>query len=363
MTRRLAGLTVACACAGAALAPAAAAGEEPRAYIAAMVPDDPAFPHQWDLGGPFGIRMPEAWATARRKGAPGGRGTVVAVLDTGVAYRTIGDKRRAPDLRNFVPGYDFVDRDRLPLDPHGHGTHVAGTIAESTDNGTAAAGIAYRARIMPVRVLDAGGGGDPRPIASGIRYAARHGADVINMSFEFAPSVDASEIPAVVSAVRYARAKGAVLVGSAGNEGVATVSYPARAPEVLAVGATTERGCQAVYSNGGPDLDIVAPGGGSDAADAGPQCRPGVAGAPIYQQTFSYDLRHFGLRGKRGTSMAAPHVSGVAAMVIAEGRAARRPLAPSSVEDRIESTARDLGPEGRDERYGHGLLDAASAVR
>ena len=99
-----------------------------------------AFALQWNFWGPFGINMPEAWSLARRRKAPGGRGAVVAVLDTGVAYRNLGGYRRAPDLRTFVRGYDFVDDDRYPLDLNGHGTHVAGTIAEATNNGIGADG-------------------------------------------------------------------------------------------------------------------------------------------------------------------------------------------------------------------------------
>ena len=128
---------------------------------------------QWNLGGYPGINMPEAWELATARNAPGGRGAVVAVLDTGVAYERFGRFRRAPDLNRFVRGYDFVDRDRHPNDQNGHGTHVAGTIAQSTNNGTGAAGIAYRAKIMPVRVLDDEGAGDTIAISRGIRFAAK----------------------------------------------------------------------------------------------------------------------------------------------------------------------------------------------
>src|SRR5712691_4173225 len=117
----------------------------------AKLRNDPGFRLQWNLNGPFGINMPVAWRLARQAGSPGGRGVRIATLDTGVAYRNFKRFRRAPDLRFFLPGYDFVDGDRYPLDENGHGTHVAGTIAETTNNGLASAGIAYRARIMPIR--------------------------------------------------------------------------------------------------------------------------------------------------------------------------------------------------------------------
>ena len=112
---------------------------------------------------------------------------MVAVLDSGVAYESRGRYRRAPDLRKstFVKPYDFIDDDRHPNDSFGHGTHVSGTIAQTTNNGVATAGIAYNAKIMPLRVLDASGTGDSAAIARAIRYAARHGADVINLSLEF----------------------------------------------------------------------------------------------------------------------------------------------------------------------------------
>ena len=130
------------------------------ARASAVQPNDPGFTLQWNFWGPFGINMPEAWSLASARRAPGGRGAVVAVLDTGVAYRRLGPYRRAPDLSSFVRGYDFVEGDRYPLDANGNGTHVSGTIAQTTNNGVGAAGIAYRARIMPVRTLDAYGSGD-----------------------------------------------------------------------------------------------------------------------------------------------------------------------------------------------------------
>jgi serine protease len=344
---------------------------------AAAFPNDPGYGRQWNLWGRFGIRMPEAWTLARASGAAGGRGAIVAVLDTGVAYRRFGRRyRRVPDLRRFVRGHDFIHRDPYPLDANGHGTHVAGTIGQSTGNGIGVAGIGYRIRIMPVRVLDAQGYGNTVGVANAIRWAARHGADVINLSIEFDPRVSTSQIPNIAEAVRYARRRGIPVVGAAGNSGALTVAQPARVPGVIAVAATTRRGCQAEFSNSGNSVDLAAPGGGDDAPnddnawDAA-HCQIGTVSRWIYQQTFACDplfsgsrcLRRFALTpGYEGTSMAAAHVSGVAALVIASGRLGRDPSA-RAVERHLERTARDLGPRGFDRRYGHGLVDAAAALR
>jgi serine protease len=336
---------------------------------AAAGPNDPGFPLQWNFSGPFGINMPEAWARAARRGAAGGRGTVVAVLDTGVAYRRLGKFRRAPDLGEFVPGYDFVDEDRVPLDLNGHGTHVTGTIAESTNNRRAATGIAYAARIMPVRTLDMFGAGDAVTVSRGIRYAARHGADVINMSLEFPAFVNAAQIPQVISAIRYAHRRGVFMTAVAGNEARAAVlPYPGRAHDVVAVAATTEHGCRAKYSNTGAEVDVSAPGGGRDSVAAddawdAAHCDPSVDGASVYQQTFGTDLAHFALPpGYYGTSMATPHVAGLAALIIGSRRLGPNP-SPDAVRQLIERTARDLGPPGFDTAYGYGLIDAAAALR
>ena len=304
----------------------------------------------------------------------------VAVLDTGVAYsdrgrcprsaestsrRTI-TCRRSPDFRDgdFVAGYDFVDNDSRPNDENGHGTHVSGTIGEGTDDNVGVTGLAYGARIMPVRVLDRLGEGDSVAISAGIRCAARNGADVINLSFEFGTQVTRAEIPDILAALRYARRKGALVVGASGNAAARSVAYPARASQVLSVGATTQHGCVAEYSNNGANLDIVAPGGGEDARIPGdPNCRPDERpGGNIFQMTFDGSLRRFGLPGGyMGTSMAAPHVSAAAALVIASGVLGPDP-SPAAVEERLKATARDLGPGGPDFRYGAGLLDAARAV-
>jgi serine protease len=322
---------------------------------------------QWNFLARTGIDAPAAWAWMLRAGAPGGRGVTVAVLDTGVAYRFAGRYRRSPDFsaHSFAPGYDFVGRDAFPDDPNGHGTLVAGIVAERTNNFLGLTGIAYGARVMPVRVLDAQGLGDAGAIAAGIRFAVTRGARVVNLSLEFDSSVPPSEIPEVLRAVAFARSRGVVVVGASGNEALPRLAYPARAPGAIAVGATTEHVCQADYSNYGIGLDLVAPGGGSDAplTDDPIHCRPqDASGRSIVQLTYTGGLGRFGLPNSyEGTSMAAPHVSAVAALVIASGVIGRRP-SPAAVEARLKRTARDLGPPGYDARYGWGLLNAGAAV-
>ena len=346
------------------------------AHASGFVPNDPGVGNptdwqslQWNFTGPYGVNAPDAWQQSIAAGAPGGRGATVAVLDTGVAYENYGRFKRDPDLYSsrFVKPYDFVDGDRHPNDENGHGTHVTGTIAQKTNNNFGLTGLAYGVNIMPVRVLDAHGEGDAGAIARAIRYAARNKADVINLSLEFDSSITASQIPDIVSAIRYAHSKGVVVVGAAGNAAESAVAYPARTNFVISVGGTTEHGCEADYSNSGSGLDVVAPGGGDDAPlDDNPNdlqnCRPDQRGRDIYQVTFTHDVRSFGIPSNyEGTSMACPHVSAIAALIIATGVIGKHPK-PQAVEARLKATARDLGPPGVDRRYGAGLVDAFQAI-
>ncbi|HVL94652.1 MAG TPA: S8 family serine peptidase [Solirubrobacteraceae bacterium] len=345
------------------------------ARASAYIPNDPGTPDgpvggwqqiQWNFMPNTGINAPDAWDNLIAAGRPGGSGVMVAVLDTGVAYRDFGKRfRRSPDLtRRIRRGYDFVDNDPYALDHNGHGTHVASTIAESVNNGIGLTGIAYGAQILPVRVLDRLGEGDSVAIAAGIRFAAKRGAHIINLSFEFSSTVTRSQIPDILSALRYAQRRNVLVIGASGNAANHAVAYPARASRVVSVGAVTEHSCQADYSNTGAKLDLSAPGGGADAIVADdPNCRPDdPPGRDIVQMTFAGSMRKFGLpRGYMGTSMAAPHVSATAALVIASGLLGRRPT-PAQLERHLKQTADDLGKPGPDPRYGAGRVNAARAT-
>lgn len=292
---------------------------------------------------------------------------VVAIVDTGVAYRRWRRFRRSPDFNRsqFIAPYDFVTNTAYPLDRNGHGTFVAGTVAESTNNGRAVTGLAYGATIMPVRVLDQNGWGDAATISKGIRYAVDHGAQVINLSLEFDPSVNGASIPDIISALQYAHRHNVVVVAASGNEGTTKMAYPARASDVISVGATTEDRCLAQYSNTDRRLDLVAPGGGPDASLANdPNCHPYRNLPSIHQMTFPNpgQPQKFGLPNDWfGTSMSSAHVAGVAALVIASAVIGRHPT-PSQVLARLEATAQPLGSSQPNADYGYGLVDAAAAT-
>lgn len=349
---------------------------------------------QWNFLPGAGVDAPDAWANLMRDRAPGGRGVVVAILDTGVAYRNWTNRRNhevfreSPDFvgTRFVRPCDLIQgtirglhrghiaasstcTDPYALDREGHGTFVAGVVAEATNNHLGVTGLAYGASIMPVRILDAEGNGDSITIARGIRYAATHGAHVINLSLEFDPSIVASDIPDVINAIRYAHSRGVTVVAAAGNDSLpgmpAPVSYPARDSQVISVGATTYDRCRANYSNVGTALDLVAPGGGEDAnMPSDPDCHPGRYLPDIFQMTFPNPNRptRFGLPGGwYGTSMAAPHVAATAALIIASGILGARP-SPARVLARMQATAQPLGSTQPNPDYGYGLLDAGAAT-
>jgi serine protease len=344
------------------------------------IPNDPGNTHtrqgwrklQWNFLPGTGIDAPAAWSNMFRVHRAGGRGVTIAVLDTGVAYRDWDRFREAPDFTHtrFVDPYDFVANTPFPLDREGHGTFVTGMIAESTNNGFGLTGLAYGATIMPVRVLDADGNGDSVTIAKAIRYAVKHGAQVINLSLSFRQSVTAADIPELISAIGFAHRRGVVVVAAAGNDSTSRLAYPAAAPTVISVGATTRDRCLADYSNGGARLDLVAPGGGDDASlSTDPDCHALRTLPAVHQMTFrdlnsltpGANATRFGYPGTYGTSMAAPAVSATAALVIASGVIGGHP-SPDGILNRLEQTATPLGGAAPNDEYGWGLVNAGAAT-
>jgi serine protease len=314
-------------------------------------PSDPCFRYQWHLRQ---VGLPDAWKLGQ------GAGVVVAVIDTGVS--------RVPDLAEttFVPGYNFVADNDNAADDHGHGTHVAGTIAQSTHNKLGVGGVAFGASIMPLKVLSARGSGSMAGIAQAIRYAADHGAQVINMSLG-----GPFPVGAIGSAVKYARGKGVTVVAAAGNDGRGKVGYPARYPGVIAVAATQFDETTTFYSNWGPEIDIAAPGGNTRVDQNGDGKPDGVLQNTIVPGAIDRtDYLWF-----MGTSMAAPHVAGVAALIVGAGvtkpdaveevllGTARRPRPGTAAGAAAGTVAGTVAASGRiDDRHGAGLADARAAL-
>jgi serine protease len=295
-------------------------------YRATFVPDDPLYASkQWHIKR---VGAETAWEYSC------GAGVTVAVIDTGVACFDKGPFTRGTDLTGTrcEGGYNFVDNTREGYDDHGHGTHVAGTIAQTTNNGMGTAGLAYCATLMPVKVLNKQGFGTSAGVAEGIRFAADNGAQVINMSLGGPVK---SRI--IEDAVNHALAKGVVVVAAAGNSG-RSVGYPAAYPGVIAVSATDSNDKIASFSSRGPEVVLAA---------------PGVA---VTQQTICNGGRDkceiFGTFN--GTSMASPHVAGVAAMI--EGLGVTD---ADAVRGALTSSARDKGDA---KLYGAGIVDGGAAA-
>ncbi|MEO8686876.1 MAG: S8 family serine peptidase [Solirubrobacteraceae bacterium] len=269
-----------------------------------------------------------------------GAGATVAVIDSGV-------QADHPDLAGRIgPGYDVVQRDSTPQDGDGHGTHVMGIIGAATGNGIGVESVAPGATLMPVRVLGDGGGGSIDDVAKGIDWAREHGADVINLSLgSDVPLVGAGGGDGFDAAIRRAIAAGIVVVAAAGNNGVPVCEQPAASDGLLCVGAVDKRRQRSFFSSFGSGLGLVAPGGAGATAtgmDVGEDVLSTYAGS-------SY-------RELAGTSQAAPHVSGVAALLVSRG------VRGQAAVRRLLATATDLGPPGVDSQYGAGLVDARAAV-
>jgi subtilisin family serine protease len=314
----------------------------------ATAPNDARFRRQWGL---TEISAPQAWQVSR------GEGVLIAIVDSGVDLNH-------PDLDDKIVlkrDADFIDPNGKngPQDENGHGTHVAGIAAAETGNGVGVAGTAPAARILPVRVLDEDNNGTTNSIAKGIRFAAEHDADVINLSLAYLTGADrvealSGDLTPVRKAIDFAWEQGAVIVAAAGNDSLPICAEPSAHARVVCVGATDRQDLRSWFSNSDATLSstyLVAPGGTSLACT---------------QDIFSTYLRSAGKQACAGdpgyhaisgTSMAAPFVSGTAALLVAQG------LSNEEVVTCLKKSTDDLGPPGRDPIFGYGRLDAAQAVR
>ena len=305
----------------------------------ASAANDPGYPQQW------GMRLigaESAWSTAT------GKGITIAVVDTGVFLQHEDLK----DKLVVLPGSNFVTAGASPADDYGHGTHVAGIAAAETNNNRGVVGVAPDAKIMPVKVLDNTGSGDGNAVDAGIRFAVDHGAQIVNLSL----GSDIQGVPVVggpsfADAIDYAWSKGVICVVAAGNSFV-TGSGFANEP-ALVVSAVDRNDQKPDYSSsvGQAKWGIAAPGGADPNTD--PKTEDGVFSSywdvnhPSTTNTYADDA---------GTSMAAPHVAGAAALLRSLG------LTPQQTVDRLLATAKDIGTAGNDSTFGHGRLDVAKAV-
>jgi serine protease len=292
-------------------------------------PNDPLYPQQWNLQQ---IQVAPVWQQQAT-----GKGITVAIVDTGIA--------KVPDLaeEQLVRGYDFINDETYGSDDHGHGTHIAGIIAQATNNQYGAAGIAYEASLMPIKVLAVGGSGTVADIAEGIRLAADRGAQVINLSL-----VGTGYSQLLQAAIDYAHRKGVVIVAPAGNSKQNTVMYPARYRHVIGVAALDAAAQKAPYSNFGPGVDLAAPGGVvTQAAPLG----------GIIQNTLDPRTKQPLFTAYQGSSFAVAHVTGAVALL----QSIQQSLPPEQIEAILAQTATKV-PKDPLNQFGEGKLNVLAAV-
>lgn len=284
-----------------------------------VVPNDSYYYYQYGLRR---ISAPSAWDNENGTS----NSITVAVIDTGVDLNH-------PELSSkIVQGYDFVNGDSSAQDDHGHGTHVAGIIAASTNNSTGVAGVSWGAKIMPIKVLDSYGMGSDFDVARGIEYAADNGAKVINMSLGGSGYSSSLE-----SATTYAYNRGVTIFAAAGNDGDSSINYPAGNSHVIGVAATDENDKRAWFSNYNSTVDISAPG--------------------VDVLSTYYDGRHT-YAFMSGTSMATPYAAGAAAVLLSNNPS----MTPDELEEDLKVRSNDLGRPGRDNYYGYGRINLNAAL-
>lgn len=284
----------------------------------AITPNDPLYSeYQWNLPS---IETEKGWTSSKGTGD-----VIVAVVDTGV-------QADHPDLKGkLLEGMNFVDQEAAPDDDVGHGTHVAGIVGATVNNGEGVAGLSWYNKILPVKVLDSTGAGSTYSVAQGIIWATDHGAKVINLSLG-----NYAEADFLHDAIKYAYERDVVLIAASGNDNTDRPGYPAAYPEVFAVAATDANHNKASFSNYGGYIDVAAPG------DSIASTYPGGQYAAL-----------------SGTSMASPHVAALAGLI----RSVNPNLNNEQVMDIMRQSAVDIGNDGKDDYYGYGEIDVAKALK
>jgi serine protease len=315
-----------------------ASAEEDILYSVHTTPNDPLYSFQWNMEN---LAMPAVWDVTT-----GEESVIVAVIDTGV-YFLLEDLNQT----QFLQGYDFYNGYPNAFDDNGHGSHVTGTIAQSTNNELGVSGIATNIKILPVKVLDFDGSGYSSDVAQGIIFAVNNDADIINLSL-------GGEASAIVDeACQYASDQGVLVIASTGNDGAASINYPAALPQVIAVGAVNDINLKAPYSNYGTGLDIMAPGGDFTRELYNEEYDLNYS-AGIIQNTINPEDSTMGYFIFEGTSMAAPHVAGLAALIKSKNPS----LTAEEIKDILYSTADDYDVPGYDVNYGYGIINPVKAL-
>jgi len=290
-------------------------------YFISGIPNDAFFSLQYGLQtvDKNGIDAVEAWDLER-----GSSSVILGIVDSGV------DDQHEDLQGKVIKGFNFVDNNGDPRDDNGHGTHVSGIAGAIGNNQKGIAGVCWKCKILAVKSVDASGSGTNAWIANGITYAADHGARVINLSLGGAGPSKTMEL-----AINDAYRRNVVIVAASGNDNADGVEYPAAFPNVIAVGATNAQGEKAAFSNYGSPLSVVAPG------QAIYSCLPNNR-----YQAWS------------GTSMATPHVAGLAGLILSKNPS----LSSAEVQSLLTSSADDLGAPGKDPFFGFGRINAFKAL-